>query len=265
MNFSDFCALTKPQYFGYNNQAWYLKELFTAAGISRNYSEDYLKSVFNGSKPFTSLMKRHFPHPVKEESIKAFYEKNLRSEFIKPLADAFGIPADEERKGSYLCYGLAAQVSAFISDRDKTDFTNIVPEKYLEAKIRKESGKYQITRRLYEGDDVWVEDQSKRHDTGCYEKFQHSWVIHNQGSVLWHNRRLVCANPEETGRRTKVHEFEISDLKPGEYTKITTDFDARGQEGKFISKWDMVDENGDNCFPGSRSIFDVEIRTTLRK
>ena len=265
MNFSDFCALTKPQYFGYNNQAQYLNRLFAAAGIRRHYSDDYLKSVFNGTKPFSSNMKRYFPHPVNEDDIKSFYEKNLRSEFMNPLADAFGIPSSEEREASYLCYGLAAQVGAFISDRDQTDFSNIVPEKYLEGKIEKESRKYQIKGRLYEGDDVWVEDYHKRHDAVIYENFQHSWVIHNQGSVLWYKRRLICVNPEATGRRTKIHEFKISDLKPGEYTKITTEFNARGQEGRFISKWDMVDENGDNCFPGSRYIFDVEINTTLRK
>lgn len=90
-------------------------------------------------------------------------------------------------------------------------------------------------------------------------------MIHNQGNVIWHKRKLVCSNPEETGRRTKVFEIEIEELQPGKYTKIATDFNARGQEGKFVSKWDMIDEHGNNCFPGSRNIFDVEINTTFGK
>lgn len=97
LDFSGFCKLTKPQYFGYNNQSWYLKELFKAAGICRNYSDDYLKAVFNGTKPFSSNMKRYFPHPVRIDSIAAFFEKHLQSESVKLLADAFGIPADEEK------------------------------------------------------------------------------------------------------------------------------------------------------------------------
>ena len=162
-----------------------------------------------------------------------------------------------------MSYALAAQVAAFISNREETESENIVPDKYEEARVRKESGVYQITRRLYDGDDVWVEDRTKKHAAAFYEDIHHTWVIHNQGSVIWHNRRLVCVNPEETGRRAKGVEFEIEKLKPGGYTKITTDFNARGQEGKFISEWDMVDENGQNCFPGSRRIFDVEIDTTF--
>ena len=114
MDFSEFCELTKPQYFGYNKQSWYLKDLFKAAGIRRDYSDDHLKAVFNGTKPFASNMKRHFPHPVSIDSIAAFFEKHLQPEYVKLLADAFGIPADEEKNLSYLSYALAAQVAAFI-------------------------------------------------------------------------------------------------------------------------------------------------------
>jgi hypothetical protein len=265
VDFSEFCELTKPQYFGYKKQPWYLKDLFKAAGIRRDYSDDHLKAVFNGTKPFASNMKRYFPHPVRIDSIAAFFEKHLQSEYVKLLADAFGIPADEEKNLSYLSYALAAQVAAFISNREETESENIVPDKYEEARVRKESGVYQITRRLYDGDDVWVEDRTKKHAAAFYEKIHHTWVIHNQGNVIWHKRKLVCANPEETGRRTKVFEIEIEELQPGKYIKIATDFNARGQEGKFVSKWDMIDEHGNNCFPGSRNIFDVEINTTFGK
>ena len=263
MDFAGFCSLTNPHYFGFNKQSWYLRELFKAAGIQRDYSDDYLKAVFNGTKPFTSNMKRHFTHPVSIDGIAVFFERHLQPEYVKQLADVFGIPADEEKNASYLSYALACQLAAFITDREGTECDNFVPDKYVEARVRKESGTYQITRRLYEGDDVWVEDQNKKHAAAFYEEISHTWVIHDQGSVIWHKRRLVCANPEETGRRTKVVEFEIEELQPGRYTKITTDFNARGQEGKCISEWDMVDENGQNCFPGSRRIFDVEIDTTF--
>lgn len=263
MDFQGFCDLTKPQYFGYNKQSWYLRELFRAAGIRREYSEDYLKAVFNGTKPFASNMKRNFPHPVSIDSITVFFEKHMKPEHVKPLADAFGIPADEEKNALYLSYALACQLAAFISDRGGTECENIVPDKYEEARIRKEARTYQITKRLYDGDDVWVEERDKKHVAAFYKEIHHTWVIHNQGSVIWHKRRLVCVNPEETGRRAKVFEFNLEEVQPGGYTKIATGFNARGQEGKFISEWDMVDENGKNCFPGSRRIFDVEIDTTF--
>lgn len=174
MDFSEFCELTKPQYFGYNKQSWYLKDLFKAAGIRRDYSDDHLKAVFNGTKPFASNMKRHFPHPVSIDSIAAFFEKHLQPEYVKLLADAFGIPADEEKNLSCLSYALAAQVAAFISNREETESENIVPDKYEEARVRKESGVYQITRRLYDGDDVWVEDRTKKHAAAFYEDIHHT-------------------------------------------------------------------------------------------
>ena len=52
--FSDFCNIAKSEYFGYSSQAQYMKGLVKAARILRDYSDDYLKSLYNGNKPFSS-------------------------------------------------------------------------------------------------------------------------------------------------------------------------------------------------------------------
>lgn len=83
MDFAGFCSLTNSHYFGFNKQSWYLRDLFKAAGIQRDYSDDYLKAVFNGTKPFASNMKRHFTHPVSIDGIADFFERHLQPEYVK--------------------------------------------------------------------------------------------------------------------------------------------------------------------------------------
>ena len=62
MTFSEFCGIGQPIWFRCSSQAQYLKGLFKAAGITRNYSDDYLKAVYEGkSKKLNSNMKKHFP------------------------------------------------------------------------------------------------------------------------------------------------------------------------------------------------------------
>ena len=79
MDFSEFCGVGQPGWFSCSSQAQYLKGLFKAAGITRDYSDDYLKAVYSGTtKSFNANMKKHFPRPVDEAKIADYYGKHIK-------------------------------------------------------------------------------------------------------------------------------------------------------------------------------------------
>lgn len=55
-----FCNIVKAEYFGYASQGQYMQGLVKAAKILRDYSDDHLKSIYNGNKPFASNFKNSF-------------------------------------------------------------------------------------------------------------------------------------------------------------------------------------------------------------
>lgn len=133
MTFSEFCGVGQPMWFGCSSQAQYLKGLFKAAGITRDYSDDYLKAVYGGvSKKLNSNMKKHFPKPVDEARIAQYYEEHIASDSVDALIDAFAVPANLERKKSFLCTALARQVVAFINSKDE-NVECVIPEAYENA------------------------------------------------------------------------------------------------------------------------------------
>ena len=132
MVFSDFCSMTQPTWFGCSSQAHYLKTLFKSASITREYSDDYLKLVYSGKKPFSSNMKKHFPKPVDETKIATYFESHIQADKVDTLIDAFAVPANLERNKEYLCIALAQQVAAFIRSKDE-DVDCIVVSAYESA------------------------------------------------------------------------------------------------------------------------------------
>lgn len=121
MVFSEFCAVGQPNWFSCSSQAQYLKGLFRAAGITREYSDDYLKAVYSGTtKTLNGNMKKHFPKPVDESKIADYYEKHINDEFVVALCDAFAIPANLEKDKKLLSIAIARQIAAFIGSKDDT-------------------------------------------------------------------------------------------------------------------------------------------------
>ena len=88
-------------------------------------------------------------------------------------------------------------------------------------------------------------------------------MIHNQGTVIWKNRTLVLKNKDELSPRFSITQINIPETMPYGITKITTDIDARGSEGKYNSIWEMQDEKGNNCFQNSKLLFGIEINVTF--
>lgn len=260
MLFKQFCEQAKPEYFGYFVQAQYLKALFKSAGIMRNYSDSHLTSIFNGTKPFSSNIKKQFKKPVDVEPIAEFYESNIEDAYLDVLINAFGIPQSAERNKKYIAGALAEQIRVFITS-DSEDVPVVVPEEYQNQQIKKETSNCQIGRPLYPDDSVWVENCGKAYTVGFYEVFTHTWIIHNHGKVNWHNRKLVFVNADDKAiaPTATIAEIPIPDTLPYGIAKISADFDARGDEDRFVCKWEMRDSDDNNCFPNSKWVFDVTI------
>lgn len=264
MIFSEFCGVGQPSWFSCSSQAQYLKGLFKAAGITRDYSDDYLKAVYSGkTKSLNANMKKHFPKPVDEGKIADYYEKHIQDENVVALCDAFAIPANLERTKKTISIAMARQVTAFISSKEDT-VDCVIVSAYENAIIMESAAHYEIPKRLYEGDDLWVEQHDKRHEVGCYQKFTHQWSIQNRGQCLWSGRKLICVNQNEIKPQFTLLVIDIPETRPLEFIKIATEANSRGIEGTYDCLWEMQDSNGNNCFPNSRFVFDFTVNVTFK-
>ena len=260
--FWEFCDIAKAEYFGYASQMQYMQKLVKAARILRDYSDDYLKSIYNGNKPFSPSFKKQFPKPVDLGRLTAFYQEHLKDEYVTPLADAFGVPAGVERRKDCIAAALAEQVKAFIESKEE-DAPLIIPEAYERQRAVGIQSGYQLPQVLYAGDNVYVEPGGIRHEVGCYETIHHEWVIHNFGKTIWTGRRLVLVNQAEIRPKFSLTEIALPDVMPGGITKIAVDISANGFEGVYNCKWEMQDAEGNNCFPNSRFVFDVVVNVSF--
>lgn len=264
MVFSEFCEVGQPSWFSCSSQAQYLKGLFKAAGITREYSDDYLKAVYVGTiKSLNGNMKKHFPKPVDETKIADYYDKHIKDEFVVALCDAFAISANLEKSKKFLSVAMARQIAEFI-DSKEDDVDCIVAGAYENAVVTEAAVHYEIPKRLYDGDDLWVEHHDRYHAVGCYQKFTHQWSIQNRGRCLWSGRKLVCINQNEIKPQFASLTIYIPETKPLEFIKIVTEADSRGIEGSYNCVWEMQDSNGNNCFPDSRLVFDFTVSVTFK-
>lgn len=260
--FSDFCKIAKADYFGYASQGQYMQGLVKAARILRDYSDDHLKSIYNGFKTFSSSFKKQLPKPVDLGPLTEFFQTHLKDEYVAQLIDAAGVPTGVERKKGFIAAALAEQVKAFIESKDE-DVDLILAEAYERQRVSQIQSGYQILQVLYAGDNVWVEPGGNKHTVGCYEKIHHEWVIHNYGKVIWTRRKLVLVNQPEIRPKFSTLELPLPDVMPGGITKIAVDISANGFEGSFDCKWEMQDSEGKNCFPNSRYVFDININVSF--
>ncbi len=262
MLFSDFCNVAKSEYFGYVSQAQYMQGLVKAVKILRNYSDDYLKALYNGTKPFSSTFKKQIPKPVDLGSLTRFFQTHLKNECVSLLIDSIGVPSSVDRKKEYITAALAEQVKAFIESKTE-DVDFVLVDAYNRQRVFGIQSDYQLPQVLYAGDNVWVEPENKKHDVGCYERIRHEWVIHNYGKAIWTGRSLVLANKSEIRPKFSLTKISIPDVMPGRTTRIAVDIFANGFEGSFNCKWEMQDSEGNNCFPNSRFVFDVTVNVSF--
>ena len=87
-----------------------------------------------------------------------------------------------------------------------------------------------------------------------YEEFTHTWVIKNNGNLVWKDRHLKCDNYDVIKLKATSNIIEIPTTYPGEEVHLTAQFKASGVPGVYESYWKMVDYDGHYCFPDMRGL-----------
>jgi len=82
-----------------------------------------------------------------------------------------------------------------------------------------------------------------------YQTFEHTWVIKNNGNVVWMDRYLKCENNDAVHIKAIRDKVEIPITYPGNNVHLTASFKASGLEGVYESYWKMVDSDDNYCFP----------------
>ena len=229
-------------------------------------STDYQRKIFNGSKSLTKNIKRSFSRPFKTQELAAFFRSRIADEKVRDLMTSFAIPLSVEVNKEIMSIALSRQLKLFI-ENNGDDITDIVATEY--QKLMVEPAAIEPTQQsvpLYPGDSAWVLEckPQRSYSVHCYDRFQHTWVIRNNGSQTWCGRKLVFANCKEVPPRADVNCIDIPDTPPSKDIKITADFDARGYEGRFDCVWEMQDIDGKNCFPNDKKKFNVTINIEFK-
>ena len=243
-----------------------MREVFKASGYDRfpsSSDEDYAKKICNGSKPITDDMIAGFPKPYRIEELADYFVKHIDKNKVPTLANTFKI-ADKSIDIDCICKALAAQFFELVevggSDQEADD---IVASSYRKLKDGADTETI-IAIPHHHGDRAWIANgQKTRHyDKGFYEKFEHVWLIRNDGKVPWRNRRLICRTRDSQSIKINVYEIDVPDTDPGETAEVYLQVDARGNEGTFTSTWEMEDSSGGNCFPGEKWLFEFTVKVT---
>lgn len=213
-------------------------------------------------RSLTAEIKESFPNPINRDGLAAFIDKNLPANKLAACMAEFGIPSGAERNKTNFAHALAAQFSLFVTTHGD-DVDNAVWEFYQSLLAGQSISADDISGPRYAGDDVLVESGGRRHEADCYETIHHEWKLQNRGTCEWHDRKLVLVNQIEIHPRPAQTVIPVPDTSPGEFTKIATDVDVRGFEGKFECKWEMQDADGENCFPNKRWDFNIRIQVTF--
>ena len=245
------------------NQGRFMREVFKASGYDRfpsSSDEDYAKKICNGSKPITDDMIAGFPKPYWIEELADYFVKHIDKKKVPTLANAFKI-ADKSIDIDCICKALAAQFFGLV-EVGGADHTadDIVASSY--RKLRDGADiKTVIAAPYHSGDRAWIVNgqRSRHYNRGFYEKFDHVWLIRNDGKVPWRDRRLVCLTKESQSIKTDVYEIDVPDTDPGETAEVIIQVDARGNENTFTSTWKMEDSSGNDCFPSEKWLFEFTV------
>lgn len=270
--FKQLCNNLKKQ----KNQSVFIVEFFNAAGsthFQKNYKNttadnESARSLLKKGKALSKDMKGSFPVPFKTAELANYIEDNLLVEKIPELLKSFDIPSNKPIHAKILSLAIAEQFKLLVESAED-EVKSIVFEKYqngLDAPFSEVDSPdiYIVNKPYYEEDSADVLNQGhKNYDLPMYHKFTHEWIIRNTGSRNWLNRKLVFINSEDTRIKAEKNLLEIPSIQPGKDVSLKVILDTRGFEGTFRTKWEMQDEEGNNCFPNLKWIFDVKITVSF--
>lgn len=255
----EYSDAVKGSFASLTSQGKFMREVFTAAGSNRfptKSDEEYTKKICNGSKPITDDMVSSFPKPFDVQGITEYFQRNVSDLKLKNLAEFFETKTEDINK-EHLLKAIAAQFFLYVEGggQDKAE-ENQVPVTYqrlLDGTIDENVLGFP----LYSGDRAWVINgqRVRAYTKGFYEKFKHVWDIRNNGKVSWSGRKLICKSESSQYIKLDKLELDIPETEPGGRFEITVDVDSRGKEGTFETMWEMIDSNGNDCFPDDKKQF----------
>jgi hypothetical protein len=277
INASEFFKKVYPYLNNQKNQGVFVTNCFIAAGstvftlpkLKTKQTSDnleYQRMIYKGKRQITADMKASFPDPFPLDSLSKFFADNIKEDRIRDVMTAFSMPPSAEPEKFLLSKSLALQFQLLIQS-ESNDVDDIVATKYQQLLLEPATQPVKRLSPLYPGDSAWVLEckPQRSYSVHCYDKFQHTWVIRNNGSQTWRGRKLVFINSNEVRPRADANNIEIPDTPPGKDIKITTGFDARGFEGKYECIWQMQDSSGNDCFPNNEKqfciLFDIKFQS----
>ena len=263
MQLGDFCETLGDFCPHITSQEQFIDELFTAAGAKPYISDSYKRKLYSGAKLFIEGQRERLKGKDNKKSLNDFFHKNIPADRVLDVLIAFGVPEKEAPNKAALCAALTLQMQA-ITDGDDNGADDILITSYQEAKSSNTvDTDHGLFNPIYPGDSAYV-SSGGRYEIGIYDKIEHTWLIENTGKVKWENRKLVYIRGPKDRPEANPSEIPIPDVCPGSSIKITTTFDGRGFEKVTMCKWEMQDEDGDNCFPNQPSKFSVTIDAKFR-
>lgn len=109
----------------------------------------------------------------------------------------------------------------------------------------------------YLGDNVDNLNAINTYATSVYTPIEHEWLLSNTGSVPWVDRNLVFVNSNGVRVRASCNILSVPTTLPGEQVSVKVQLDPRHFDCISECIWEMVDKQGNNCFPGSSHLFKV--------
>lgn len=265
---SEYFKAVYPVMDNQKNQGLFVTRCFQSAGSNhfalstwKQTSSDLetQRMLYKGNRKLTADMRASFPRPIDSVGLSEFFLKNISSNNLRKAMTMFAIPPTAEENCKAFTRSLSSQFGLFVSnDTDNVD--DIVAMEYQRFLSEPDDVPIPQFTPLYPNDSAYVSFQPQMtYSTTAHGKFQHTWSIQNDGKQTWRGRKLVFSNRTEVRPRADTDTLDIPDTPPGESIKITTDFNARGFEGKWDCIWEMQDCDGNNCFPNNKRLFCITV------
>lgn len=269
------CTAVQMYYPNRKNSGIFVSFCFIKAG-SNYFSHkqcDRLKSddvslerkLYDGSRKMSSDLKDSFKN-FNEDGLCSYFEKIIDKNKYGDVMLAFGIPPTAEKNPQALRRALAVQFKAFI-DANKEGTADIVAMTYqqLLEDPEQELRSFNYISSLYPDDTVYINPDHKRSYTGfMYEKLTVTWKFSNLGTQTWRGRKLYLFNNDEIRPWSESNYIEIPETPPKVGVEISVIIDLRPFEGRTTCHWIMVDNDGNDCYPGSR-MFDIDIDVKFKR
>ena len=267
MNLATLCNGVNTHCSKFSNHESFIDALFLAAGEKLQYSTSYLRKFYTGDKTFTGDLKSPYRGHDNLASLTSFFLASIDDARVAAALTEFGIPEKGEPNKKALAVALAKQTRALI-DSDDEDVEDIIGLEYQKAKLIPADALQDtaIVRRLYPGDDIYVDFKpAQTYKVGSRDDIQHTWILQNRGKIQWSNRRLVYRRSPKDRPEASPADIPIPNTLPNTFVHLSTIFNGRGFDGITRCIWDMVDEDGENCFPNQDYLFCVTIDAKYKR